>query len=72
MNGYRTIATSYRLAEALKAEGFPLPVECASVRLLMSGPGEPMMLQYDVYLSTDDLAKLGRALQWVAEYEGES
>ena len=50
------------LAEALKAEGFPIPEHCAEARLLMPATGA-FMLEYRVFVTADYLGQLGRALQ---------
>lgn len=49
------------LYDALKAEGFILPNECAEVRLLMPIEGL-FQLNYTVNLTDEDLVKVGRAL----------
>jgi hypothetical protein len=54
------------VAEALKAEGFPLPDNCREARVVM-GAGSALMIQYDVFLADDDLVRLGKALQKVGE-----
>jgi len=50
------------LYEALKAEGFTLPDECADVRMVMPIDGV-FQLHYIINLRDDDLVKWGRALQ---------
>ena len=54
-----------RLVDALKDEGFPMPDQCREARVVM-GVDRAFMVQYDVFLTNEDLAKLGRALQSVA------
>lgn len=49
------------LDAALLAEGFALPPNCREVRLIAS-PNSALMLQYDTYVTDEDLAKVGRAL----------
>lgn len=53
------------LYEALKAEGFLLPDECADVRLLMPVDGIWQM-QYRVNLSMEDFEKVSRAFIRIA------
>lgn len=55
------IVSTIRLAEALKLEGYPLPDECSDVSLEMPVAGA-MMLRYSVFVTTENLPKLGRAL----------
>ena len=59
------IISTVGLAEALKAEGFPLPAECREARVIF-GIDAAYMIQYDVFLTLDDLAALGRALQRIS------
>lgn len=61
----REVAT-YGLAQALDEEGFPLPQECREARVVM-GVDQALMIQYDVFLTTENIARLGRALQRFAE-----
>lgn len=56
------IIHSKRLADALKAEGYPLPEACAEVRIVIRPTGA-IMFQYDVFATDEILGKLGRALQ---------
>lgn len=60
------VITHVGLPEALEAEGFELPEACREVRLIM-GIDEAFMLQFDVFLTPENMAKLGRALQKLAE-----
>lgn len=60
------VVTTRRLVDALKAEGFPLPDDCRDARLIM-GVNSAFMLQYDVFVSAENLGKFGRALQRLAE-----
>lgn len=62
------LMTTYALKEALEAEGFPLPADCGEVRLVL-GVHKAMMLEYDVFVSGENLARLGRALLRIAEPE---
>lgn len=62
------IPSTLFLVEALEVEGFPLPDQCREARVIM-GIDNAFMIQYDVFLTDDTLAKLGRALQRVAEKE---
>jgi len=56
------------LDAALKAEGFPLPENCREVRLVL-GVDAAMLLQYDVFVTSEDLDRLGRAFVRMAEEE---
>lgn len=56
------------LVKALDAEGFPLPQHCREARVIL-GVDRDFMLQYDVLLTPEAMAQLGRALQRVAEGE---
>jgi hypothetical protein len=60
------IMTTRALYEALKAEGFPLPENCGEVRLVM-GVNAVMLLQYDVFITDENLARLGLAFLRMAE-----
>ncbi len=60
------VISTYGLYEALKAEGFLLPDECADVQMLMPIDGM-YQLAYKVNLRDEDLVKLGRALVRLAE-----
>ena len=60
------VIDSRRLAEFLKAEGYPLPDSCAEVRMIVKPTGV-ILIQYDV-MATDELCRLlGRALIAFAE-----
>jgi hypothetical protein len=60
------IIDSRRLAEFLKAEGYPLPDSCAEMRMIVKPTGV-ILIQYDV-MATDELCQLlGRALIAFAE-----
>ena len=61
-----TVIGTFRLEHALKAENFPLPEDCAEARLVME-PNSPFQIEYRVNVTTENLAKLGRALQRLAE-----
>lgn len=61
----RPVAT-YHLYEALKAEGYRMPDEVSDVYLTMPIDGL-YQLHYTINLQDEDLAKLGRALQKMAE-----
>lgn len=63
----RVIGTRH-LLDALKAEAFPIPDECREARLVM-GVDAAMMIQYDVFVTGENLTKLGRALLRLAERE---
>jgi hypothetical protein len=54
------------LVDALKAEGFPLPENCRHARLLV-GVNTAFVMEYECNIADADLAKLGRALERVAE-----
>ena len=54
------------LVEALRAEGYPLPEHVAEMRLVIT-PSRAMMLQYDLFISEEDLGRLGRAFVRLAE-----
>jgi hypothetical protein len=55
-----------RVHDALKAEGFPIPDNCREARVIV-GVNQALMIQYDVFLDKDNIAKLGRALQRMGE-----
>src|SRR4029450_451179 len=52
------IMTTRALYEAVKAEGFPLPENCGEVLVVM-GVNAVMLLQYDVFITDENLARLG-------------
>lgn len=54
------------LPRLLEDEGFALPKECREARLVM-GVDSALMIQYDVFLTSQDLVRLGRALQRLGE-----
>lgn len=54
------------LHEALKAEDFSLPEECAAAELLTPVDGI-FQLRYTVNLTSEQLSKVGRALTRVGE-----
>ena len=56
------IIAAKRLADALKEAGYPLPNNCAEVRMVIKPTGA-IMIQYDVYATDEILGQLGRALQ---------
>ena len=56
------LISTARLADALKAEGFPVPDQCAEARLLMPVRGV-FTIEYRVFVTSENLGKLGRALQ---------
>lgn len=58
--------SDFLLIEALKEEGFPLPEECREARLIM-GVDSVLMMQYDVFLTSENTVKLGKALVKVGE-----
>jgi hypothetical protein len=60
------IVSTRALLEALKVEGFPIPDHCREARLVM-GVNEAFLIQFDVFLTNENLAKLGRALQRIGE-----
>lgn len=60
------ILSTRDLDKYLKAEGFPLPDDCAEIRLLL-GVNKPFILQYDIFVSGENLARLGRAFVKMAE-----
>ena len=60
------IVGSFGLYQALKAEGFELPKECAEVRMEMPVDGI-FQLVYRVNLTEEDLKKIGRTLVRMAE-----
>lgn len=57
-----TVQNTYGLVKALEAEGFPLPEMCREARVIL-GVDNAFMIQYDVFLTLETTAKLGRALQ---------
>jgi hypothetical protein len=60
------IIGTFRLLEALMAEGFPIPDECREARLVM-GVDCALVIQYEVFVTDENLLKLGRALQRLAQ-----
>ncbi len=54
------------LIEALKAEGYPVPEECADVRLSIPVDGA-LELHLVQFLTSERLAQLGRALARMGE-----
>jgi hypothetical protein len=62
------IVGTFHLVEALAAEGFPLPDDVREARLVM-GVAEAFLIQYDVFVTEENLAKLGRALQRLAAWD---
>ncbi len=60
------IPTTRNIVDALKAEGFELPKNCREARLVM-GINQMFVVQYDVFLDGEDLARLGRALQQIGD-----
>lgn len=64
----KQIISTRQLVDALKLEEFPLPDHCREARLVM-GLNQGFMIQYDVFLTGENLAKLGRALQRLATDE---
>jgi hypothetical protein len=65
------IAGTFRLLEALKAEGFSMPEECREARLVM-GVDCALVIEFDVYVTNENLVKLGRALQRLAKLNEET
>ena len=55
------IMGTFKLLEALQAEGFPIPLDCREARLVM-GVSQAFVIQYDVYITDENLARFGRAL----------
>jgi hypothetical protein len=62
------IPTTLNLMQALEDTGYPLPKECREVRLVM-GVDSPFILQFDVMLTAEDLARIGAALQKIGAAE---
>lgn len=62
----REILNTRHLVDALILEGFPLPDNCREARVVF-GPNNAFIIQYDVYLTEDDLVTLGRAFQRMGE-----
>ena len=60
------IIGTHQLVEALKAEGFPIPEQCREARIVM-GVNSAFIVQYDVFVTVENLARLGRAFQRMAE-----
>lgn len=56
------VAVTPGLAQALEEVGFPLPDHCRNVSLEM-GVDAAFVMKYEVLLTTEQLAKLGVALQ---------
>ncbi len=59
------------LYEALKEEGYELPEECCDVELLMPVDGI-FKLRFEVNVTSENLAKIGRAYVRLAERAGKS
>ena len=55
------ILGTFNLPQMMKEEGFPLPEHCREARLILS-VDSAIMVQYDVLLTEETLAQLGRAL----------
>ena len=64
----RHLMSTRNLADALKAEGFAIPENCAEARLIM-GPNDPFVIEYRVFVDGANLDRLGRALQRLAQEE---
>lgn len=62
------LITTYSLVDALKEEGFPLPDECREARLVMA-VDSVFIMQYDVMITQENLGKLGKAFQRMADKE---
>jgi hypothetical protein len=60
------VIDSRRLADFLKAEGYPLPESCAEVRMIVRPTGA-ILIEYDVLATAELLQLLGRALIAFAE-----
>jgi hypothetical protein len=60
-----TYPSTYSLVEALRAEGYELPAECTSVRLVMPADGV-FQLELTVNVTEETLMMVGRALARVA------
>lgn len=58
------------LEQALRAEGFDLPLNVRTVRLIAAA-GSAYLLEYDVFVTDEDLIKVGRALQRLGEQQKE-
>jgi hypothetical protein len=60
--------TTRALHAALQVEGFTLPENCREVRLIL-GVDAVMLLQFDVFVTDENLARLGRAFLRMSEKE---
>ena len=60
------LVSTHTLFDTLKANGFELPKECVDVRLIMPVDGV-YQLHYEVNLTNEDLAKIGRTLVTLGE-----
>lgn len=58
------------LETALRDEGFALPQNVREVRLIAAA-GNAYLLEYDVFVTDEDLIKVGRALQRLGEHQKE-
>jgi hypothetical protein len=61
--------SAFGLCQALKAEGFELPQECADVTLEMPVDGA-MQIVYHCFLTPEDIVKLGKAFERMGNEEG--
>jgi len=60
------IASTRRLLEALEAEGYPIPPDCREARLVM-GVACPFVVEFECYVSLENLGKLSRAMLRISE-----
>lgn len=56
------LPTTRALLGALKAEGFPVPDECADIEILLPAHGV-FQMRFLVFLTGERLAQFGRALE---------
>jgi len=65
----KRIIGTFGLYQALKAEGYELPEECADVTLLLPVDG-PIQLNFICNITDVNLMKLGKAFIRLADPEG--
>lgn len=66
LRGDAVIASAVPMIDALRAEGFPVPQHCQEARIMMTVDAV-LCIHYEVWLTNEDLVKIGRALQRVGE-----
>lgn len=57
-----TIISTRYLLDALEAEGFPIPANCRTARVVM-GVNSAFVIEYECFVTVENLARLGRAFE---------